>query len=162
MAHEATQIADVLERLGRDALAQLDGIPDRLLNRPLPLPETNTLFALASHLVGAGEFWTLTLVGGQAIPRDRAAEFHATGTVDDLRARYDRWLAQLRTVCDDLAPEDMDRVIADPAARRPWMGNAPFTVRDSLLHALEHTALHLGHIQLTRQILRSDPDFTEQ
>ncbi len=27
------------------------------------------------------------------------------------------------------------------------------TAREALLHAVEHSALHLGHIQLTRQIL---------
>ena len=52
-----------LERIARDTIQALDGLPDEVLNRPLPLPETNSLFALATHLAGAGEFWTLVLVG---------------------------------------------------------------------------------------------------
>ncbi len=155
MTPEAASIAALLERLSRDMLAQLDGIPERELNRTLPLPETNSLYALATHTLGAGEYWTLVMAGGRDIPRDRPAEFRASGAYPDLVARCERWLADLRAVFDQLPAAELDRV-ADiaTAARRPWMGN-PFTVRDCLLHALEHTALHLGHIQLTAQLLRA-------
>ena len=155
MTPEAASIAALLERLSHEMLAQLDGIPERDLNRTLPLPETNSLYALATHTLGAGEYWALAMAGGRNISRDRPAEFRASGAYPDLVARCERWLADLRDVLDHLPTAEMDRV-ADIAAgaRRPWMGN-PFTVRDCLLHALEHTALHLGHIQLTAQLLRA-------
>jgi uncharacterized damage-inducible protein DinB len=156
MTPEAASIAAMLERLSRDMLAQLDGIPEPELNRALPLPETNSLYALATHTLGAGEYWALVMAGGRDIPRDRPAEFRATGTYADLVARRERWLADLRDVLDQLPATELDRVadVAE-AQRRPWMGDDPFTVRDCLLHAVEHTALHLGHIQLTAQLLRA-------
>jgi hypothetical protein len=52
-------------------------LPDEVLNRAVPICEANTLFALATHLVGAGEFWVLVLAGGREGDRDRDAEFHA-------------------------------------------------------------------------------------
>jgi Protein of unknown function (DUF664) len=155
MTPEAASIATLLERLSHDMLAQLDGILERDLNRTLALPETNSLYALATHTLGAGEYWTLVMAGGRDIPRDRPAEFRATGAYADLVARCERWLADLRDVLDQLPAAELDRVVdIAEVHRRPWMGD-PFTVRDCLLHALEHTALHLGHIQLTAQLLRA-------
>ncbi|HEY7124311.1 MAG TPA: DinB family protein [Ktedonobacterales bacterium] len=157
MANEALDIASVLDAIGRDVIKQLADIPDDLLNKPLDLPETNTLFALATHLVGAGEFWVLALAGGWHIERDRQAEFHATGQGADLLARYERWLENIHKVLDTLPDSAMGQHVDPPATYRARMHDQSFTVRDCLLHALEHSALHQGHIQLTRQVLLGKP-----
>src|SRR5690349_14560858 len=119
MPTAGAQFAEILERIARDTLRALEDIPDEVLNQPLPLPETNSLFALATHLVGAGEFWTLVLVGGREIPRDRPAEFHATGTGAALVARYERWIADLHALLDTLPEEELDR-LANPVPFRAW------------------------------------------
>jgi len=157
MLSEAMQFAVVLERIGRDVLAQLSGISNTDLNRPLPLPETNSLFALATHLVGAGEFWVLVLVGEQTIPRDRAAEFYATGALPDLVTRYERWMTAVHQVLDPLPDAKMGQIVGPPVVYRYSSDDGPTRVRDALLHAVEHSALHLGHIQITRQMLGYDP-----
>src|SRR5262245_41250586 len=152
MATEAETIAAKIDELARQALAQLEELPAEALNRTLALPETNSLYALATHLAGAGEFWTVTMVGGRDIPRERAAEFSATGTLEALRERYERWLGAMHEDLDALPNAELERVLI-VVGPRAWMDGNTLTVRESLLHALEHTALHLGHIQLTRQIL---------
>jgi hypothetical protein len=153
MANEASHFASILDHIGRDVLEQLRGVPEALLNQPLALPETNTLFALATHLVGAGEKWILVEVGGQTIPRDREAEFRATGTLAELVARYERWIAGCHEVLESLPDEAMLRVVE--SAFTAWFASLPNppTVRDCLLHAVAHSSLHQGHIQLTCQIL---------
>jgi uncharacterized damage-inducible protein DinB len=154
MAGEGAQFAMVFERIGRDALAALDGIPAETLNQPLTLPETNTLFALATHLLGAGEFWTLALGAGQTVARDRAAEFRAGGTYADLAARCERWIAAVHAAFDTLPDEALDRAVPNiPNAYRGTLPPGQMSARECLLHAVEHGALHLGHIQLTRQLL---------
>lgn len=153
MATEAGTIAAKIEKLAREALEQMDGLPEGALNKQLPLPETNSLYALATHLVGAGELWTVTVVGGRDIPRDREAEFSATGTLAALRERYERWLVMLHEDLYGLRDAEMERVVTLVGPVRAWMVGDQLTVRESLLHALEHTALHLGHIQLTRQLM---------
>ncbi len=155
MTNEASHFASVLEHIGQDVLAQLRAVPEALLNQPLALPETNTLFALATHLAGAGEFWTLVMAGGRTIPRDRPAEFHAKGTLAELVTRYDRWIADVHAVLDSLPDAEMERTATPPASFQPRNPNQPMTVRDCLLHGVEHSALHQGHIQLTCQILAS-------
>jgi uncharacterized damage-inducible protein DinB len=154
MANEGSHFASVLGYIGRDVLEQLRAVPEALLNQTLALPETNTLFALATHLVGAGEFWVLVLAGGRTIARDRLAEFHATGTLPELVARYERWIADVHEVLDSLPDEAMERIANPPATFQPRTPDRPMTVRDCLLHAVEHSALHQGHIQLTCQLLR--------
>ncbi|HLV98048.1 MAG TPA: DinB family protein [Ktedonobacterales bacterium] len=154
MANEASHVASLLDYIGREALQQLRSVPEALLNQPLTLPETNTLFALATHLVGAGEFWVLVMAGERMIPRDRLAEFYATGTLAELVARYERWIADVHKVLDSLPDEAMERVVNPPATFQPRKLDQPMTVRDCLLHAVEHSALHQGHIQLTCQLLR--------
>lgn len=46
----------------------------------MPVPDANTIYALATHTVGMGEFWVLALVGQRTITRNRAAEFRAQGS----------------------------------------------------------------------------------
>lgn len=153
MAAEGAALADVLERIARDVLHELDGLSDELLNWPVPVPEANTLFALATHLVGAGEFWVLALAGGRHVDRERQAEFRAAGSYGDLSKRYTQWIDALREVLSALASDAFDRHAEPPAEYRGSLGDTPMTVRACVLHAVEHSAIHLGHIQLTRSML---------
>ena len=157
MPGTAAQIADLLERIARDAMRQLSGIAPEDLNRSLTLPESNTLFALATHLVGAGEYWVLVLVGQREIPRDRQSEFSATGQLEELLARYERWIAGVHKLLDTFPDERLDEPAEVPPGYRSTSTRERGNIRDALLHAVEHSALHLGHIQLTRQILGYPP-----
>jgi len=128
-------------------------------NRRLTLPESNTLCVLATHLVASGEFWVLVLVGGREIARDRQSEFTASGEVGDLQARYERWIQGLHEVLDTLPDAQLDAEVTLPAgyALAPTSRLQRVERRYALLHALEHSALHLGHLQLTRQQLGYAP-----
>lgn len=59
MPGEASRFVIVLERIARRSLAQVKDSYDADLNRPLELPESNTAFALATHLIGSAECWVL-------------------------------------------------------------------------------------------------------
>jgi uncharacterized damage-inducible protein DinB len=158
MSNETMQIAQVLDKIGHGVLTQLQDLSDKELNCPLTLPETNTLFALATHLVGAGEFWVLVVAGGRIIPRDRSAEFRASGALADLAVRYERWLAGMHEVLDALAPDQMEqRIDVNRFRSSPAAAAEEVSLREALLHAVEHSALHLGQIQLTRQLLGYSP-----
>jgi hypothetical protein len=151
--NEGACIAQTLERILRETLAQLEGLPDELLNRPLEQPETNTLFALATHIIGAAEYWVLALVGAHPLARERAAEFHTYGSLAELKERYERYIDAMHELLDVLPATRLEEPVAPPGAYRYVPPERPLLVRDALLHALEHSALHLGHIQLTRQLL---------
>lgn len=157
MPGEATHFATVLERIARRALDQIRGISDSDLNRPLVLPESNTAFVLATHLIGSAEYWVLELISGQDIQRERSLEFSANGTGPALIARYERWLPAMQDLLQQLPDERMKEPVNVRADYRPTLDNEPMTVRDALLHAVEHCAIHQGHLELTRQILGYPP-----
>jgi len=157
MPGEASQFAVVLERIARNALAQFSDISDVDLNRPLDLQESNTAFVLATHLIGSAEYWVLELAGGRDVQRDRLSEFRATGTAAELATRYERWLTAMQEVLHTLPNEQMDRHVNVLASYRPTLDEEPMTIRDALLHAIEHCALHQGHLELTRQLLGYPP-----
>jgi uncharacterized damage-inducible protein DinB len=155
----AAQIADLLERIARDAMAQFQDIAPRDFNRKLNLPESNTLCALATHLVAAGEFWVLVLAGKREIARDRQAEFSATGLAQELLPRYERWIQGMHEVLDAFPDERLSELVLLPAsyALTTPSRRQRSDIRDALLHAVEHSALHLGHLQVTRQFLGYAP-----
>jgi len=155
MADEGAQFANVLERIARDVMQQLDGLPDDVLNRPVPLPDANTLYALATHLAGATEFWAVQTATGRDTGRNRLAEFHASGEGAALIARYDRLIAAVHDALDDLPDATLNSIPPQPPAEYRSTGGLGdrLTLRDCLLHAVEHGALHQGHIQITRQLI---------
>jgi hypothetical protein len=146
-------MADALERTGQAVLRELRDLPADVLNEPVTIREANTLFALATHLVGSGEFWVLGMAGGREIQRDREAEFHASGTYAALEVRYTRWLHQVRSVLAELRFDAWERITNPPPEFAGSLSGDAITVRDCVLHAIEHSALHLGQIQLTRSLL---------
>jgi uncharacterized damage-inducible protein DinB len=138
-----------LTKYAGEALEALEGLPQRDLNEWKPrqdLADINTFYALATHLVAAGEFWLLHAVGGRPSNRDRATEFVAHGSIDDLRARYGRWLSDSREVLADLTEDDLDREVS------VFDRDERFVAGDRLLHTVAHSATHVGHLQIQRQL----------
>ncbi len=160
MSTESRAIAAYLDRLVVDIVKDLHDLPDTLMNWPWPIPDANTLFAMATHTAGMGEFWVLSLIGGAPSERDRAAEFRATGTANDACTRLKAWAHACHSVLDDLPDTGMDRLVQLPEAfsRSGGFASPKMSVRDALLHVVEHTATHLGHIQLGRQIVLAARD----
>lgn len=146
---------EMLRKLVDDIFQQLDGIPEGDLNSWLPrdgMRDVNTFFALATHTVGAGEFWILEAAGGRSMDRNRTAEFSASGSLEQLRARYERWLTETEAVFATLDDEELASIFFRPANPERGMGESRRTRAECIAHALEHTAVHLGHLQLQRQL----------
>lgn len=157
MPDQAHDFATVLERIASNALTQFSDISDEDLNRPLALPESNSAYVLATHLIGSAEYWVLEMAGGRPVQRDRLSEFHASGTGAALVARYERWTAAMRELMRSLPDERFDQIANVSPQYHPPTEDRPMTVRDCLLHAVEHCALHQGHLELTRQLLGYPP-----
>jgi uncharacterized damage-inducible protein DinB len=157
MSNETLTYARTFGQIIDDLVATLTGLDDAALNAPINLDEANTMAALATHTVAAGEFWTLVLVGGQRIPRNRPAEFQAVASGSALIARLERWRAALDALLPDL-PESALGLTPQPPAEygfTPVRKGEPLTGRACILHAIEHSSMHLGHLQITRQLVLS-------
>ena len=143
----------ILRGLVDDLLATIRGVPDDVLNTWKPAAAgddshaMNTFAAIAIHTVSAGEYMTLHAVGGQPMERDRDAEFVATGTLAEIEARYARWLDAVHELVASITDADLDR---EPATDR--YQDRGWRTGEVLFHAIDHTALHVGHLQVQRQL----------
>ena len=125
------------------------GLGDDLANRRPDLPGANSPYQLLTHCLGMLDYWVGELIAGREVQRDRAAEFTATGPVAPLVERADRARARLR---DDLALFRPSAPVAAP--RRSWMpADRELSQEGVLLHVLEELCQHLGHLEITRDVL---------
>jgi len=113
-----------------------------------PAADANTLFALATHTIGAAEqTLVITLAGVRPTVRDRDAEFAARGdSVAHLRAHWDGLRHEFSAALDGVSAERLDATI-----RHPRLGD--MSGHTLLLTALTHAREHLAHAGLTAQLL---------
>jgi uncharacterized damage-inducible protein DinB len=136
---------DRLREVHADIGKAVDGCAPEALDW-VPGSEMNSMAVLIAHLTGAERYWIGVAIN-EPPERDRDAEFLAAGlSVEQLKARINS--------ADEYARESLKRLsLSDLEAMRVSPRNAKsFSVGWCLIHALEHSALHNGHIQLTRQL----------
>ncbi len=144
--------ADYLERLqtlDKDFVASFDGLPDEALDW-IPGAEMNSFGILVVHVTAASRYWIGDVALGDPSNRQRSEEFKAQGlSSGELKARFETLEAYASGSLEQLSVADLGRVLTYP---HPMGGVRETTVGWALLHALEHTGLHLGHAQITRQL----------
>ena len=127
----------------------LDGLTPAELNWRPDAPETNSLLAIATHVLGNAEENLLGTLCDQTHGRNYASEFSAVApTPDAVRAR---WSAIRERVAASLAPltrEDLD-------GPRPHPRRGTITGRDVLIVVARHAAEHWGEVQLTLSLMKS-------
>ena len=136
---------DRFHELHTDIGKAVDGLSSEALDWS-PGPEMNSIAVLVVHLTGAERYWVGVALNEPTI-RDRDAEFKTEGlSADELKATI--------VSADDYARQSLARLsLNDLEVMRLSPRNAKtFSVGWCLVHALEHTALHAGHSQLTRQL----------
>lgn len=144
---------EVLEgQLGqfREAIA---GIPDEDLNAWKPAAESsgggemNTFGVLAVHITGAGTWRVFQHIYGDDVHRNRDSEFRATATASEIDQMFDDWLAGFRERLGREQQPDLDSLPDSPPDVHP-----DWTRKRWLLTLIDHTALHIGHAQIQRQL----------
>ena len=135
-----------LEELHGDIEQAIEGLPDPALDW-VAGRDMNSIGVLVVHVCGAERYWIGDVVARDSSGRDREAEFGVQGLgAPALKERLANALACVRGVLEELSAEQLEDVRVSPRNERQS------TVGWSLTHALAHTALHAGHIQLTRQL----------
>ena len=136
--HAMGQMVEVAERLGDDLLNE----------RPVG-DETNAVGALIVHCCELTNFWLAHVAGGQPTERNRDAEFEQVSTVAEVREMVERTLEATRGDLERIAIGDTD---ADPVLRQFLPGGDESD--DSLvLHVIEELFQHLGHMEITADVL---------
>lgn len=145
--------ADVLRRLEemhQQYFDYMDGLATEDLDWS-PGPEMNSLCVLGVHVTAAERFW-IGLGIDDVSERDRPAEFLASGY--ELEALKARFAANLAFYREAFERQDAGR-LAEVVDVSHFMDRPSQLVTRgyALLRGLDHTAEHLGHAGMTRQLL---------
>lgn len=134
---------DAFDRMTQ-IVATLD---DDTANADLGVPGSNTPYQLLTHCIGMMRRWSSTVARGIPVPRDRDAEFTASGPVAALleQAAYAR-----AAFIEDVEALDLDAAPAAPTGQGRAFEASVFGI---LLHVVEELTQHLGHLEITRDVL---------
>lgn len=137
---------NLLQACHNDILKALEELPPAALDWT-PGYDMNSISVLVFHLTGAERYWIGDVAAQDPTGRDRDAEFkvHDVG-LDVLKKRTTEILEYAGKVLDRVSLQELETIRVSARDGRE------FTVAWSLLHALEHATLHLGQIQMTRQL----------
>lgn len=141
---------DFLERLD-DLFSQLQAAVDGLSQDAvdwIPGPEMNSISVLASHTAGAARYWIGDVALRDSSERVRQTEFESREVSSIvLQANLEEVRLYIHSGIASLTMADLGELRTSPSHKKE------FTVAFALLHTLEHTGVHVGHIQITRQLL---------
>ena len=135
-----TELQNYLQRI-EELHEQLSG----LIAEQVDDHASNSLAVLAVHVAGAEHFWIAEVIGQQLPTRDRDAEFVTEATDAGVLVQH------LKNTGEETHRILTELDEAELNTTRQVKGRT-VPVRWALLHVIEHTALHLGHMQITYQL----------
>jgi hypothetical protein len=136
-----------LEGLHKEYKKIIEGLPQSEIDSVLG-SDMNSLGVIVAHVAGSERFMIGDIVAKEPSGRDRDAEFRTQG-VDpaELNERLDNSLAYIRQVLERFSIEDLDTPCVSPLDGRTYSAGM------FLFRVLGHVASHLGHAQITHQML---------
>ncbi|MGA2284724.1 MAG: DinB family protein [Dehalococcoidia bacterium] len=143
------QIRSLLTRVAE----AVQGLSQSQLNWRPSIAGANSAYAIAAHTLGNARAWVLGIACGQQVERDRPAEFRASGGDAAVLAAEAKNLShEIESALASLSPADLERRLVPPPDLFGEGEPYEISVREALLHVVEHAALHLGQLQLTHDL----------
>jgi uncharacterized damage-inducible protein DinB len=149
MTHITDAFSSALTTAIERIIACMDGLDRDEINWKPVENVTNSLYVLAVHTMANAEQTVVSMLGGENLPRDRDSEFAAVGESADWV--HDRWATlkpALQYTLAGLSAEDLERQYEHP--RRGKM-----TGWEALVMVVTHANEHVGHAELTRDLLKA-------
>lgn len=150
IASEREQLTGFLDHQRATVVWKSSGLSDEQARRSLVPSELTTVAGLVSHLALNEEYWFGTVIDGRPdawediLEEDPDAEFRL-----GMREPLATVIARYAEMCDRnreiLARHGLDEVVSLPSGRE-------LTVRWVVVHMIEETARHAGHLDLLREM----------
>ncbi len=141
---------EVYDKMLLELLERMDGAFSDLSEDALdwtPDPAVNSITVLVVHTTAALHYWIGAMLGGEDVKRDRSEEFTVRGySKYQLHELIRAAETAVHQVLDQCTMEDLEKKRYSVIHKDYFNGNF------SLAHALEHTALHLGHLEIMREL----------
>ncbi len=147
MDAEAGDLLAEIERIRETTRKLVQRAGERGVVWQPPVPETNAVAVIVTHMCGSEGQWIHSYVGGQKVERDRDAEFRKpASSVAGLIALIDRAAAGTAQTLQKETSQSLGRQVktSNPAMAR--------TARDCILHSISHQSVHVGHLEMTLQL----------
>jgi hypothetical protein len=139
----------------RELRKQLEGLDASALNARPGGEGTNPLAVLAVHALASTQSWLALATASPLPPRDRPREVE---TVVDDAGVFLGSVDVTADACRELLARS-NGIEPERTGTAPWRGGTeaeePVTAAWALLHALDHLREHIGHAQLTRELLET-------
>jgi uncharacterized damage-inducible protein DinB len=135
---------ETIDQLHEDIYKAIEPLSDEEINWKHP-HLINSVGILLRHVAGSERYWIIEVVGGTPIHRKRDEEFgkerlQKALLVANLRAAQKEVKAAIEPLAPDQLLEEVEQRYRDLPRRlsKSWC----------ILHSIQHTAYHLGQIQL--------------
>lgn len=151
---ERAVYADLLGWLLARIAEAVETTPPALLDHA-PYAGATAVGAIAAHVHGATAAWALGIGAGQDVSRDRVAEFASAGVPSaDLSAALRSLASRIEVALDDLDPSRLDEIVTPTNALFGEGDPHPMPRRRGFASAIRHCAIHLGHLEITVDLLK--------
>ena len=141
-------IRSLLERV----VAGLEGLSEAQLNRRPPIEGANSAYVIAAHTLGNARAFVLGIACGREMGRDRPAEFRASGSYAELVDEAQKLSREIETALAALEPSALEKRLL-PSQELWGEGEvSDRSVRQALMHVVEHASIHLGELHVTRDL----------
>ena len=139
-----TDFIEQLTFLHDEIKKELDRLPEEALDWS-PADDMNSMAVLIAHLAGAERYWVCDVALAKESDRVRSQEFETKNrSKADLITLLDDNLTEISDVVAQMNIGDLETI------RYSTNFKEELSVSMCLLHAMEHTATHVGHIQMMR------------
>lgn len=144
-------ISQTVEYIHNDIFKAVEPLGDEEINWAHP-HLSNTIGILLRHLAGSERYWIGEVVGGRPAQRVREAEFvreplQKAPLIKGLREAH----GMVQEVLSTLRVADLTREV-----EFTWRGTQHrLTTEWAILHSVQHSAYHLGQIQLFKKMATS-------
>ena len=146
---ERTQLRQVMDYQRATIHLKCEGLTDEQARQRLTPSPLTSIAGVVGHLLWVEYFWFIHVLGRQDVEfpwsdehPDADWEQGDTRSLRELLDAYEEVCERARSV---VAALDLDAV-PDPESRRP------ISVRATMLHMIEETARHAGHIDILREL----------
>lgn len=150
IAGEREQLAGFLDHQRATVVWKASGLTDDAARRSLVPSKLTTIAGLVPHLALNEEYWFGTVIDGQPdawdeiLKEDPDAEFRL-GLQKPIATLIAEYQAQCERSREILARYGLDDVVHLPSGKE-------LTVRWVVVHMIEETARHAGHLDLLREM----------
>lgn len=144
--------AQYLRELNHRTIDALEGLSEQQLNWDPPWHDSNSLFQIATHSLLCARAWVVGIVAGLPATRERAAEFDASGSMQEIESLAHEVRGEIDQALREMDPERLNHRSVPP--KDLWGEGDPFEVsgRWALAHMVQHMSIHLGEVHVTRDV----------